>query len=172
LKKEENRMSCIEKVLARRSVRKFTDAPVDKKVFNNILEAGRLAPSATNNQPWHFVVVRDNKGKEACDFQGFNKWVNGASFVVVGFYRQSEVIIEKLSLMDVTIALQNMVVAGWVQGVGSCWMGAFDERKLQETLNLPLDSIVVGAIAFGIPEENPRQLPKKPLNEIFHFEKW
>jgi len=165
-------MSCIEKVLARRSVRKFTDAPVDKKVFNNILEAGRLAPSATNNQPWHFVVVRDNKGKEACDFQGFNKWVNGASFVVVGFYRQSEVIIEKLSLMDVTIALQNMVVAGWVQGVGSCWMGAFDERKLQETLNLPLDSIVVGAIAFGIPEENPRQLPKKPLNEIFHFEKW
>jgi len=165
-------MSCIEKVLARRSVRKFTDAPVDKKVFNNILEAGRLAPSATNNQPWHFVVVRDNKGKEACDFQGFNKWVNGASFVVVGFYRQSEVIIEKLSLMDVTIALQNMVVAGWVQGVGSCWMGAFDERKLQETLNLPLDSIVVGAIAFGISEENPRQLPKKPLNEIFHFEKW
>ena len=165
-------MSCIEKVLARRSVRKFTDAPVDKKVFNNILEAGRLAPSATNNQPWHFVVVRDNKGKEACDFQGFNKWVNGASFVVVGFYRQSEVIIEKLSLMDVTIALQNMIVAGWVQGVGSCWMGAFDERKLQETLNLPLDSIVVGAIAFGIPEENPRQLPKKPLNEIFHFEKW
>lgn len=165
-------MSCIEKVLARRSVRKFTDAPVDKEVFNNILEAGRLAPSATNNQPWHFVVVRDIEGKEACDFQGFNKWVNGASFVVVGFYRQSEVIIEKLSLMDVTIALQNMVVAGWVQGVGSCWMGAFDERKLQETLNLPLDSIVVGAIAFGISEENPRQLPKKPLNEIFHFEKW
>ena len=78
-------MSCIEKVLARRSVRKFTDAPVDKKVFNNILEAGRLAPSATNNQPWHFVVVRDNKGKEACDFQGFHKWVNGASFVLVGW---------------------------------------------------------------------------------------
>jgi len=165
-------MSCIEKVLSRRSVRKFNDAQVNKEVFNNILEAGRLAPSATNNQPWHFVVVSDNEGKEACDFQGFNKWVNGASFVVVGFYRQSEVIIEKLSLMDVTIALQNMVIAGWVQGVGSCWMGAFDERKLKETLNLPSDSIIVGAIAFGIPDENPRQLPKKPLDEIFHFEKW
>ena len=57
-----------------------------------------------------------------------------ASFIVLGLYRPSEVIIEKLSLMDVTIALQNMVVAAWVQGVGSCWMGAFDEIKLKEKL--------------------------------------
>ena len=165
-------MSCIEKVLARRSIRKFKNDPISEEVLKSILEAGRQAPSATNNQPWHFVVVRDTKGKEACDFQGFNRWVNGASFVIVGFYRQSEVIIEKLSLMDVTIALQNMVVAGWVQGVGSCWMGAFDERKLEETLNLPVDATIVGAIAFGIPNGNPRQPPKKPLREILHFDKW
>lgn len=165
-------MSCIEKVLARRSVRKFTDTPVSEEVLKNILEAGRLAPSATNNQPWHFVVVRDSKGKDACHFQGFNRWVNGASFVIVGFYRSSEVIIEKLSLMDVTISLQNMVIAGWVQGVSSCWMGAFDERKLKDSLNLPLDARIVGAIAFGISNENPRQPPKKSINEIFHFDKW
>ena len=165
------RISCIEKVLARRSVRKFKNDQVSEEVLKNILEAGRQAPSATNNQPWHFVVATDKKGKDACVFQGFNRWVNGASFVIVGFYRQSEVIIEKLSLMDVTIALQNMVVAGWVQGVGSCWMGAFDERKLTETLNLPVDATIVGAIAFGIPDGNPRQPPKKPLREIFHFDK-
>ena len=90
----------------------------------------------------------------------------------MGFYRQSEVIIEKLSLIDVAIALQNMVVAGWVQGVGSWWMGAFDERKLKATLNLPVDSRIVGAIAFGVPDENPRQPRKKSINEIFHFDKW
>ena len=90
-------MSCIEKVLARRRVRKFTDTPVSEEVLNNILEAGRLAPSATNSQPWYFIVVKDSKGKDACDFQGFNRWINGASFVVVGFQRQSEVIKEKLS---------------------------------------------------------------------------
>ena len=165
-------MSCIEKLLSRRSVRKFKNDPINEEVFNNILEAGRQAPSATNNQPWHFVAVRNKKGKEACDFQGFNRWVTGASFVIVGFYRQSEVIIEKLSLMDVTIALQNMVVAGWVQGVGSCWMGAFDDKILKEALNLPVDSIIVGAIAFGIPDDNPRQPRKKPINEIFHLDKW
>ena len=165
-------MSCINRVLARRSVRKYKSEPVSEDVLKNILEAGRLAPSATNNQPWHFIVVRNKKGKAACDYQGFNRWVNEAAFIVVGFYRQSEVIIEKLSLMDVTIALQNMVVAGWVQGVGSCWMGAFDEPKLKETLNLPVDARLVGAIVFGIPDENPRPPPKKPVTEIFHFDKW
>jgi nitroreductase len=165
-------MSCIEKLLTRRSVRNFKSEPVNDDVVKNILEAGRLAPSATNNQPWHFIVTRNEKGKEACDFQGFNRWVKGASFVVLGFYRQSEVIIEKLSVMDVTIALQNMVIAGWIQGVASCWMGAFNEMKLKSTFDLPPDSIVVGAIAFGIPEKIPKQPRKKQLNEIVHFEKW
>ena len=74
--------------------------------------------------------------------------------------------------MDVTISLQNMVIAGWIQGVGSCWMGAFDERKLKETLNLPADSSIVGAIAFGMSDENPKQPRKKPIAEIFHFDTW
>ncbi len=165
-------MTCIKQILSRRSIRKFKDEPVSKDVLNNILEAGRCAPSATNKQPWHFVLVRDQKGKEACDLEGFNRWITKASFVVVGFYRQSEVIMEKLSLMDVTIALQNMVIAGWVQGVGSCWMGAFDEIKLKNTLNLPPDSKIVGAIAFGIPDGIPSQPPKKSINQIIHFEKW
>ena len=165
-------MICIEKILTRRSIRKFKNEPVREEVMNNILEAGRLSPSATNQQPWHFVIARNRKEKEACSFGGFNKFAVDASFVVVGLYKQSEVIIEKISLMDVTIALQSMVVAAWVQGVGSCWMGAFDEKKLKDTLNLPVDSRIVGAVAFGIPDENPSQPTKKPLNEIFHFDKW
>jgi len=165
-------MSCIEQILSRRSIRKYKSTPVSEEAINNILEAGRQSPSATNNQPWHFVVAKTEKAKEACDLQGFNQFVKKAAFVIVGFYKKSEVIIEKLSLMDVTIALQNMVIAGWVQGVGSCWMGAFDERKLKETLNLPADSEIVGAIAFGVPDENPKQPRKKPIDEIFHFDKW
>jgi nitroreductase len=165
-------MKCIGKVLNRRSIRRFKNEPVSEKVINNILEAGRCAPSATNQQPWHFVVARHYTEKEACTYGGFNKFASEAPFVVVGLYRKSEAIIEKLSLMDVTIALQNMVVAAWVQGVGSCWMGAFDERKLKDTLNLPVDSRIVGAVAFGIPDENPSQPAKKPQSETVHFDKW
>jgi nitroreductase len=165
-------MDCIDQVLNRRSIRRFKDEPVSEQVINRILEAGRRAPTATNQQPWHFVVARDYAEKEACTFGGFNRFATEAPFVVVGLYRKSEVIIEKLSLMDVTIALQNMVVAGWVQGVGSCWMGAFDESKLRGALNLPEDSRIVGAVAFGIPDENPGQPPKKPLSETVHFDRW
>ena len=107
-------MNCIEKVLSRRSIRRFKDEPVGEKVISNILEAGRCAFTATNQQPWHFVVARDYAEKEACTYGGFNRFATEAPFVVVGLYRQSEVIIEKISLMDVTIAFQNMVVAGWV----------------------------------------------------------
>ena len=165
-------MKCIEQILTRRSIRKYKNEPVSEEVLNNILEAGRRSPSATNMQPWHFVIARDQKAKEACSFGGFNRFTRDASFVVVGLYKQSEVIIEKLSLMDVTIARQNMVIAAWIQGVGSCWMGAFDERKLKDTLNLPADSRIVGAVAFGIPDEKPSQPAKKPLSEIVHFDKW
>jgi len=165
-------MKCIEQILSRRSIRKFKNEQVREEILNNILEAGRCSLSATNMQPWHFVIARDQKAKDACSFGGFNSFTRDASFVVLGFYKQSEVIIEKLSLMDVTIALQNMVVAGWVQGVWSCWMGAFDERKLKDILNLPADSRIVGAVAFGIPDENPSQPAKKPITEIIHFDKW
>lgn len=163
---------CIERILTRRSIRKFKDEPISDKVRQYILEAGRLAPTATNNQPWHFVLARQGAAKGAFSFGGFNTFVKDADFIVLGFYMSSEVIIEKLSLMDVTIALQNMVIAAWVQGVGSCWMGAFDEPRLRETLNLPADSRLVGAIAFGIPDEKPLQPQKRSLNEIVHFDKW
>jgi nitroreductase len=165
-------MNCLEKVLNRRSVRRFKNEPVSEQVMNNILEAGRLAPSATNQQPWHFVVARDYNEKEACSFGGFNRFTIDAAFVVVGVYRQSEAVIERLSLMDVTIALQNMVIAAWVQGVGSCWMGAFDEGILRATLNLPADARIVGGIAFGIPDESPNQPTKKMLSEIVHYDRW
>ena len=130
-------MNCIEKVLTRRSIRKFKNEPVSEEVMDNILEAGRRSPSATNKQPWHFVIARNLIEKEVFSFGGFNKFTSDAAFVVLGLYKQSEVIIEKLSLIDVTIALQSMVVAAWVQGVGSCWMGAFDEKKTQRHLKSP-----------------------------------
>ena len=165
-------MDCVKEILNRRSIRKFKNEPISEEVINTILEAGRLAPTATNQQPWSFVVARAKQEKEAFIFSGFNKFVTEADFIVLGVYKKSEVVIEKLSLMDVTIALQNMVITATVQGVGSCWMGAFDENKLRDTLNLPDDCITVGAVAFGIPNEQPKQPPKKQLNEIVHFSKW
>jgi nitroreductase len=165
-------MDCMERVLTRRSVRRFREEPIADEVLANILEAGRLAPTATNNQPWHFVVAREAEAKQAFSFGGFNGFARDADIVVLGLYKQSEVIIERISLMDVTIALQNMVIAAWIQGVGSCWMGAFDEPRLRKALSLPADSRIVGALALGIPAETPVQPRKRPFNDVVHFDKW
>ncbi len=165
-------MNCVEKMLTRKSIRKYKKESISDSVLKNILEAGRRSPSATNIQPWHFVVIRDQKAKEACSLGGFNSFTGDADFIVVGLYKPSEVIMEPYSLMDVTIALQNMVTAAWLQGVGSCWIGAWNDAKLRDILNLPADSKIVGMVTFGIPDENPTLPPKKPLNEIVHFDKW
>jgi nitroreductase len=165
-------MSDIEKMLARRSVRKYKNEPIPDTVVQNILEAGRLAPSATNSQPWHFIVVKERESKEAFTFGSYNRFAADADLIVLGLYKPSEAIIEKYSLMDVTVALQNMVIAACVQGVASCWMGAFDEPKLRNALKLPTDTRIVGAIAFGIPDGNAAQPPKRPLSEVVHFEEW
>ena len=86
-------MSCIKQILSRRSIRKYKNNLVSEEVINNILEAGRQSPSATNNQPWHFVIAKTEEAKEACDFQRFNQFVKKAAFVIIGFYKQSEVIL-------------------------------------------------------------------------------
>lgn len=154
-------MNCIDQILSRRSIRKYKKQPITQEVINKILEAGRQAPSAANFQTWHFIVIKDPKSKEACSYGGYNLFTKNADFIIIGLYRKSEVMIENLALMDVTIALQNMVIASWLQGVGSCWIGAFNEIKLKETLNLPANSKIVGLVPFGIPDENPSQR-KKP----------
>jgi len=165
-------MNHVEKIYTRRSIRKYKNEPVPEEVVHSILEAGRLSPSAVNRQPWHFVVVKDQKIKEAIYHERYSKFIKDAAFTVVGLYLPSEALTEKLSLVDVTIALQSMVIAAWMQDVGSCWIGGFNEEKLKKTLNLPEESKIVCLVSFGVPDEEPAQRPKKSMNEIIHYNKW
>ncbi|WP_371806829.1 nitroreductase family protein [Candidatus Lokiarchaeum ossiferum] len=159
-------------MLSRRSIRDFSSEQVSPETLKKILEAGRNAPTATNVQPWHFIVIKDPKGKKACVFNGFNKFATKAAFIILGVYLKSKSIMETYSLMDVTVALQNMVIASWAQGIGSCWMGAFNEPILRRTLNLPEDARIVGGIAMGIPKKIPPSPPKKKIDEIVHIDIW
>ena len=165
-------MNCVEKMYTRRSIRKYKDEPVPEDVINSILEAGRLSPSAVNRQPWHFVVVKDQKIKEEIYHERYSPFIKTADFTVVGLYLPSEALTEKLSLIDVTIALQSMVTAAWMHDIGSCWIGGFNEEKIKKTLNLPEEAKIVCLVSFGIPDEEPTQRPKKAMNEIIHYNTW
>jgi len=165
-------LSCIEQLLKRRSVRKYKKEQISEEVIQNILEAGRQSPSATNIQPWHFILLKEQEAKEACSFGGFNGWTIDSDFIIVGLYKPSQPMMDHYALMDVTIALQNMVIAGALQGVGSCWVGAWDDAKLRKVIGLPLDYKIVGLVPFGIPDGLPPQPNKKPLESFVHYEKW
>ena len=160
--------SLVNIIFERRSIRRYRKDPVPEDVLRNILEAGRLAPSADNAQPWHFIVVTDSKSKEALSKGRWNRFIRDSAVTVVGCgYIQNQ-----WSTVDVTIALENMVLAAEAQGVGSCWIGDFQERKVKDLLGIPDSLKIVALISFGYPKEKPSPQGKKSLEEIVHYNRF
>jgi len=161
-------MSLLDVIFRRRSIRRYENKPVPKEVLKNILEAGRLAPSANNAQPWHFIVVTDSKIKHELAKGRWNRFIKDSAFTIVGCgYKHN-----KWSTIDVTIALENMVIAAEAQGLGSCWIGDFKEEEVKKLLDIPDDLKVVALVSFGYPAERPSPPRKKSLEEIVHYNKF
>jgi nitroreductase len=162
-------VSSIDYVLARRSIRRYETKDVPRDVLNQILEAGRQAPSAANRQPVRFVVVND-RGllKVLCDTL-FTRFVKYAPVAIVGCADVKSLLTGKWAVVDAAIAMENMVIAAWTLGVGSCWIGACNEEKVKELLKIP-DKWKIAAVAtFGYPAEQPRPRKKKSFEELFSF---
>lgn len=162
-------MSLIDSVLTRRSIRRQDKKDIPEGVLAQILEAGRQAPSAVNKQPIHFIVVKDNKIKKGLSNFLFNRFINDTSAVMVGCVDVNSLMNGKWAIVDAAIAMQNMVIAAWTLGVGSCWIGAFDEEKIKELLKIPYKWKVVALVTLGYPAEQPKQRKKKPVEELFSF---
>ena len=161
-------MSLLDVILRRASVRRYIKKPVPREVLMKILEAGRRAPSAMNLQPWHFIVITDQRTKEALSHRRWTGFLREAAFIIVGCGEKDK----KWSTVDVAIALQNMVLAAEALGLGSCWIGDFDESEVKKLLGIPGGLKVVALVSFGYPTEKPSPRPKKPLEEIIHYERF
>ncbi len=169
-------MEVIQAIKSRRSVRAFRSDPVPEDLLQEILDAGRWAPSAGNLQPWEFYVVKSAEHKEglarAALGQGF---VAEAPVVIVVCaapvrsgrrYRERG---EKLyCLQDTAAATQNMLLAATSLGLGSCWVGAFDEEGVRRVLGLGPELRPVALIPLGYPAEQPAAPRRRPLEEIVH----
>ena len=162
-------MSVIDLLLSRRSIRKYKKDQVSQDNVQRILEAGRYAPSASNGQPWHFVLLTDLKIKEQLSHREWSGFVRESAFTIVGCAYQGNEYSRKWSVIDTTIALENMVVAAWGLGIGSCWVGDFDEAYVRRLLGVPNDWKIIALISFGYPDEAPHASPRKPLSEIVSY---
>ena len=162
-------MSLIDLVLSRRSIRKYESKNIPEEVLQQILEAGRQAPSAANRQPIRFVVVTDQSVvKSVCDTL-VTRFVKSAPVAIAGCADVKSFLTGKWAVVDATIAMQNMVIAAWALGIGSCWIGACNEEKVKELLKIPDRWKFVALLTLGFPAEQPKPRKKKQFEDLFNF---
>ncbi len=164
-------MSAYEVILKRRSIRKYKPEPIGREALLKILEAARQAPSAGNRQPWYFIVVRDPELKrevaKACASQMF---IADADVVVVGVSDPTRS--PKWHDRDIMIAMEHIALVATELGLGTCWIGAFDEERVKKLLGVPEELRVVALMPVGVPAESPGPRPRRPLEEIAFLDKF
>lgn len=154
-------MNIYELISARKSVRDFLPEPIPEDILNNIMEAGRLAPSAQNRQPWRYLIYTDpNRIQQIAKHCGLiglsNFFIKKAPCLVVACAdTKSNIRINNQDyyLVDTAISLHQMVLTAWEYGIGSCWLAAFSEKKLRAYLDLPKSWKVVALCPFGYPAD-------------------
>ena len=161
-------MSSLNVILSRRSIRRYEDKEIPKDVLDQIVEAGRQSPSAANKQPYRFVIITDFEIKQKMAGR-FSRFLKKAPFIIVGCANPKALLTGKWSIIDTTIALENMVIAAWSLGIGSCWIGSFKEQKIKELLKIPQGWKVVALVTFGYAAETPKPRKKKQKNDLFNI---
>ncbi len=154
----------------RRSVRKYKKQKIERENILKILEAGRFAPSAENNQPWRFfVLTSEEKIKEVgsnCRLAFLNTFAPEAALIIVIYTDRKHRFVET----DCALCAQNMMLEASSIGIGSCYIGAFREKRIKKLLNLDEKQRIIGLIAFGYPAEFPIAPDRLPLEAIAKFD--
>lgn len=170
-------MNVMEAIKNRCSVRSYQDRPVEKEKVAKLLEAARLAPSASNRQEWRFVVVQDRATRQRLMKAAKNQAFVGEAPVVIACCAKSDGHIMTCGQIcypiDVAIAIEHMALEAIEDGLGTCWVGAFYEDQVKEILGIPQDIRVVELLALGYPAK-PSSAHKDRLSieEIAMYERW
>lgn len=170
-------MSFIELAERRYSVRSYEDKAVEKEKLLQLLEAGRLAPSAVNYQPVHFIVITDKEQKQKIYETYPREWITQAPVIIVACGDHSISWKRKDGKdhcdIDVAIAVDHMTLAAADLGLGSCWVCAFDAEKCHELLALPDNLEPIALLPVGYPKGTKvTQTKRKGIDEIVSWEKY
>jgi nitroreductase len=156
-------MDVFEAIQERRSIRSYQDKPVEREKMEKILEAGRLAPSAKNCEPWHFIAVIDAEKRKTLSGGTWAKFLTQAPLVIVacGDKKASP----DWYAIDVALAVENMVLTAVNEGLGTCCVGSFTEKDVKIALKIPEKFEVLVMIAVGYPS-GKIDLSNKLLNIV------
>jgi nitroreductase len=159
----------------RRSIRRYRPDPVPDEMVEQLLEAGRWAPSASNRQPWAFIVIRDETIRRQVAQHAayyFIRWahVGEAPLLIVLCGDGQNRIYRRFLHEDVGLAGGQIMLQAKALGLGSCWIGALDRKAIADILKVPEHMEIVGLLTVGFPAEDPPPPPRKPLAEIVHYD--
>ncbi len=164
-------MDFFETVTKRKSVREYSEKEVGKELLEKIIDAGHVAATAKNEQPWEFIITSDKKIlKKICSFCPNGPFIKDAPHLIVVFSKDT-----KYYLEDCSAATQNMLLAIESLGLGGCWV-AGDKKDyvdvVRKIFNVPEGYRLVSMISVGYPKKPQEPKAKKALKEVLHWEKW
>jgi nitroreductase len=178
----------MKQIKMRRSIRKYLDKSVEDEKITQLIEGARLAPSGSNTQPWHFIIVKSALTKqELAKVSHSQQWMLSAPVFIVcvadirsrikddnpltldEYSPQEEL---KQIIRDTSIAIGHIILQANSLDLGTCWVAWFTQEEIRPILNIPSDKYVVGIITLGYADETPEARPRKKLEEIIHYENW
>ena len=178
----------IQEITDRRSIRKYEDRPVNDEAIAALIESARIAPSGSNTQPWHFIIVRSPEmRKKLAEASHGQQWMTTAPVHIacvadirsripgsqeLYLDEQSSLLEVKQIIRDTSIAIEHIVLEAESMGLGSCWIAWFEQNKIRPLLQIPPDKYVVCVLTIGYPAEEPAARPRKRIEEILHYETW
>ena len=163
-------MSIIKVIRERRSVREFLEKDVPDELIMKVLDAARWAPSSKNTQPWEFIIIRDQETKKKLAKLAKFGWFIADAPVVIAIVTDPRK--SYAHIIDGSCAVQNLMLAAWELGLGTCWIGTMDREKAKELLNIPEELHLLTVIPLGFPEKISKPPPRKPVKDMVHYEKY
>ncbi len=176
----------LELLKSRQSERKYNDRPVERDKVERITEAGRLAPSACNGQPWHFIVVDEPAVRDEVasatesELLRMNTFVRQAPVLIVVVREKSnltsragDLIKQKdYSLIDIGIASASMINQATAEGLGTCIIGWFDQKRIKKALGIPSSKKVEMVISVGYTDNRLREKMRKPPGDVITYNRF
>lgn len=171
-------MNTLDAIKTRRAIRNWTNQAVSENILQQVLEAGRWAPSPLNSHPWTFIVINNRETIEKLMPQArHGSFLTKANVVIAVTVDKKAKVDEWLSEHEQHVysgacAIQNMWLAAWELELGGCWV-TLDEKSAREMLKIPDDQILIGSLALGYPTDPPKahqESDRRPLSDMVSYE--
>ncbi|MGV8172495.1 MAG: nitroreductase family protein [Candidatus Woesearchaeota archaeon] len=173
-------MNTIEAINSRRSIRRYQDKPVEFEKLINILDAATKAPSAGNLQDWRFIIVTDrNLIKQTAGYSIEQYWIQTAPVLILvcAVPEKHEMYYglrgkRLYNIQDCAASIENILLAATDAGLGSCWIGAFEEEKVRALFGIPPEVRPQAIISIGYSDEVPKDRVTVPLEQVVYFNRY